>query len=71
MTTTSDTTPSTSSALSTLRDEQHMLTAAIAHAREESLEPEWKDRLLGLRLRLEKRIVQVVERDLEQLDRRA
>ncbi|HEV7665043.1 MAG TPA: hypothetical protein VGQ62_16045 [Chloroflexota bacterium] len=67
-TTTTDTTVTRD--MSTLRDEQHMLTAAIAHAREEALEPEWKDRLLGLRLRLEKRIVAMVERDLQQMDGR-
>jgi hypothetical protein len=64
------TTPSTATELSTLRDAQMVLTAAIAHAREESLEPAWKDQLLGLRLRLEKRLVKIIEQDLEQLDRR-
>jgi hypothetical protein len=64
------TTTSTATELSTLRDAQMILTAAIAHAREESLEPAWKDQLLGLRLRLEKRLVKIIEQDLEQLDRR-
>jgi hypothetical protein len=69
---TTTTTPATSATLGDLghlRDAQMVLTAAISHAREEALEPEWKDRLLGLRLRLEKRIVSVVERELDQLDR--
>jgi hypothetical protein len=66
MTTTS--TPA-ATGLDTLRDAQMILTAAIAHAREESLEPAWKDQLLGLRLRLERRMVKMIEQDLEQLDR--
>ena len=64
------TTTSAATDLSTLRDAQMILTAAIAHAREESLEPAWKDQLLGLRLPLEMRLVKIIEQDLEQLDRR-
>ena len=40
--------------LETLRNAQMVLSAAIQHAREEALEPGWRDQILGLRLRLEK-----------------
>ena len=43
--------------LETLRNAQTLLTAAIQHAREEALDPNWRDQLLGLRLRLEKPLV--------------
>jgi hypothetical protein len=54
--------------LETLRSAQTLLTAAIQHAREEALEPGWRDKLLGLRLRLEKTSVAVISRQLDQLE---
>ena len=45
------------------------LTAAIVHAREEALEPHWSDQLLGLRLRLEKNMVKLIERQVDHLER--
>jgi hypothetical protein len=59
---------STRDELETLRNAQTLLTAAIQHAREESLEPAWRDRLLGIRLRLEKTSVAVIGRELDQLE---
>jgi hypothetical protein len=69
MTTTSQR-PTTSPAadLETLRNAQTLLTAAIQHAREEALDPGWRDHLLGLRLRLEKTSVALVARELDQID---
>jgi hypothetical protein len=54
--------------LDTLRNAQMILSAAIQHAREESLEPGWRDQILGLRLRLEKTTVAMISRDLDQLE---
>jgi hypothetical protein len=54
--------------LETLRNAQMILTSAIEHAREEALEPGWRDQLLGLRLRLEKTTVAIIGRDLDQLE---
>ena len=54
--------------LEALRNAQTLLTAAIQHAREESLEPNWHDQLLGLRLRLEKTSVRVIARELDQME---
>jgi hypothetical protein len=54
--------------LETLRNAQTLLTAAIQHAREESLDPSWRDQLLGLRLRLEKTSALMISRTLDQLD---
>jgi hypothetical protein len=54
--------------LETLRNAQMILTAAIQHAREEALEPGWRDRILGLRLRLEKTTVAIIGRLLDQLE---
>jgi hypothetical protein len=53
----------------TLREAQLFLTAAIAHAREEALEPAWSDKLLGLRLRLEKTTVTMIAQRLDQIER--
>jgi hypothetical protein len=55
--------------LETLRNAQTLLTAAIQHAREEALEPGWRDQLLGLRLRLEKTSIQIISRELDDLER--
>ena len=54
--------------LEMLRNAQTLLTAAIQHAHEESLEPGWRDQLLGLRLRLEKASVTIIGRELDQMD---
>jgi hypothetical protein len=54
--------------LETLRNAQMILTAAIQHAKEESLEPAWRDQILGLRLRLEKTAVASIGRDLDQME---
>ena len=56
------------SAMETLREAQTLLTAAIRHSREEALDPAWRDKLLGLRLRLEKTSVAVIARELDQLE---
>jgi hypothetical protein len=55
--------------LETLRNAQTLLTAAIQHAREEALESTWRDRLLGLRLRLEKTSANIIARELDQMER--
>ena len=54
--------------LETLRNAQMILTAAIQHAKEESLEPAWRDQILGLRLRLEKTAVASIGRELDQME---
>jgi isocitrate/isopropylmalate dehydrogenase len=54
--------------LETLRNAQMILTAAIQHAKEESLEPAWRDQILGLRLRLEKTAVANIGRELDQME---
>jgi len=54
--------------LETLRNAQIILSAAIQHAREEALEPGWRDQILGLRLRLEKATVAIIGRELDQLE---
>ena len=54
--------------LETLRNAQIILSAAIQHAREEALEPRWRDQILGLRLRLEKTTVAIIGRELDQLE---
>jgi hypothetical protein len=54
--------------LETLRNAQMILSAAIQHAREEALEPGWRDQILGLRLRLEKTTVAIIGRQLDQLE---
>jgi hypothetical protein len=54
--------------LETLRNAQMILTAAIQHAKEESLEPAWRDQILGLRLRLEKTAVASIGRELDQIE---
>jgi isocitrate/isopropylmalate dehydrogenase len=54
--------------LETLRNAQMILTAAIQHAKEESLEPAWRDQILGLRLRLEKTTVALIGRELDQIE---
>ena len=54
--------------LEALRNAQMILSAAIQHAKEEALEPGWRDRILGLRLRLEKTTVAIIGRELEQLE---
>jgi hypothetical protein len=54
--------------LETLRNAQMNLSAAIQHAREEALEPGWRDRILGLRLRLEKTTLAVIGSELDQLE---
>jgi hypothetical protein len=69
MTMTTNSAAAATANLSHLREAQMALTAAIAHAREEALEPEWKDRLLGVRLLIEKRIATVVEQELAQAER--
>jgi hypothetical protein len=55
--------------LETLRNAQTLLTAAIQHAREEALDPAWRDQLLGLRLRLEKTSVATIIQTLDQLEK--
>jgi hypothetical protein len=67
VTTTSDR-RTTSSEMETLREAQTLLTAAIQHAREESLDPNWRDQLLGLRLRLEKTSVAIIARELDHME---
>ena len=52
----------------TLRNAQMILTAAIQHAKEESLEPAWRDQILGLRLRLEKTAVASIGYELDQME---
>jgi hypothetical protein len=54
--------------LETLRNAQTLLTAAIQHAREEALDPAWRDQLLGLRLRLEKDSVATIIETLDKLE---
>jgi hypothetical protein len=54
--------------LERLRNAQMILTAAIQHAREEALEPGWRDQILGLRLRLEKTSVAIIGRELDQIE---
>jgi isocitrate/isopropylmalate dehydrogenase len=54
--------------LEILRNAQMILTAAIQHAKEESLEPAWRDQILGLRLRLEKTAVASIGRELDQIE---
>jgi hypothetical protein len=45
-----------------------ILTAAIQHAKEEALDPAWRDRVLGLRLRLEKTSVAIIGHELDQIE---
>ena len=54
--------------LETLRNAQMILTAAIQHAKEESLEPAWRDQILGLRLRLEKTAVPSIGCELDHME---
>jgi isocitrate/isopropylmalate dehydrogenase len=54
--------------LETLRNAQVILTGAIQHAKEEALDPAWRDRVLGLRLRLEKTSVAIIGRELDQIE---
>ena len=54
--------------LETLRNAQMILSAAIQHAKEEALEPGWRDQILGSRLRLEKKTVAIIGRELDQLE---
>jgi hypothetical protein len=54
--------------LETLRNAQMILTATIQHAKEESLDPGWRDQLLGLRLRLEKTTVAIIAHQLDQME---
>jgi hypothetical protein len=67
-TTSQSRTTSAASDLERLRNAQTLLTAAIQHAREEALDPGWRDQLLGLRLRLEKTSVALVSRELDQIE---
>jgi hypothetical protein len=69
MTTRDANTETTAADLPTLREAQLALTAAIAHAREEALEPDWADKLLGMRLRLEKIMVARIGQQLDRLER--
>jgi hypothetical protein len=66
------TTATTASALTvdldTLRNAQMILTLAIQHAKEEALDPAWRDRVLGLRLRLEKTSVEIIRHELDQIE---
>jgi hypothetical protein len=69
MTTTSHNhTTSLSQDLETMRTAQVILTMAIQHAKEEALDPAWRDRVLGLRLRLEKTAVTTIGRELDQIE---
>ena len=63
-----DRTTTAGSDIQRLREAQTLLTAATQHAREESLDPSWRDQLLGLRLRLEKTSVAVIARELDHID---
>jgi hypothetical protein len=54
--------------LESLRNAQMILTDAIQHAQEESLEPAWRDQILGLRLRLEKTTVTIIGRELDHIE---
>jgi hypothetical protein len=45
-----------------------ILTATIQHAKEESLDPAWRDQLLGLRLRLEKTTVAIIAHQLDHME---
>jgi hypothetical protein len=54
--------------LATFRNAQTILTAAIQHAKEESLDPAWRDQILGLRLRLEKTTVSRIGQALDQME---
>ena len=54
--------------LERLRNAQMILTAAIQHANEEALDPAWRDRVLGLRLRLEKTSVAIIGHELDQIE---
>jgi hypothetical protein len=55
--------------LESVRNAQMILTAAIQHAREESLDPNWRDQILGLRLRLEKMAVFSIGLELDQIEK--
>jgi hypothetical protein len=54
--------------LEAVRNAQMILTAAIQHAREESLDPNWHDQILGLRLRLEKMAVANIGLELDAIE---
>jgi hypothetical protein len=56
--------------LEAVRNAQMILTAAIQHAREESLDPNWRDQILGVRLRLEKMAVTNIGLELDQIETR-
>ena len=51
-----------------LRNAQMILTAAIQHAKEEALDPAWRDQIMGLRLRLENTTVAIISRELDQIE---